>query len=90
MACGLPALVSDIAGNREWVEPGINGWWFERGSVNSLVRGLEGALENRDNLEPLGLAARNIVVQRADWSKNFQKLLEAYELALSRHSANNR
>jgi L-malate glycosyltransferase len=31
MACGLPALVSDIPGNREWVNPGEQGWWFPDG-----------------------------------------------------------
>ena len=31
MSCGIPALVSDIPGNREWVVPGRNGWLFPTG-----------------------------------------------------------
>ena len=31
LASGLPAIVSDIPGNREWVRPEENGWWFPDG-----------------------------------------------------------
>lgn len=81
MACGVPALVSDIPGNREWVEPGENGWWFEDGEVNALVQALSCALEQRQRLPAMGRAARRLVEQRADWQRNFPQLLRAYELA---------
>lgn len=82
MACGKPVLVSDIPGNREWVEPGENGWWFEDGEVGSLVRTLNAALRDRQHLLEMGHLARQIAEQRADWDRNFPKLLEAYDLAL--------
>lgn len=81
MACGVPALVSDIPGNREWVEPGENGWRFEDGEVTSLVEALSCALEQRQRLPAMGWAARRLVEQRADWQRNFPQLLRAYELA---------
>ncbi len=37
MACGLPVLVSDIPGNREWVIPGENGWLFKDGDSSALA-----------------------------------------------------
>jgi glycosyltransferase involved in cell wall biosynthesis len=80
MACGLPALVSDIPGNREWVEPGVNGWWFRTGKVDSLVDGIQEALES-DRRELMQRAARETIVPRADWNENFPKLLEAYQIA---------
>ncbi len=33
MACGCPVLVSDIPGNREWVQQGVNGWLFPDGDA---------------------------------------------------------
>jgi glycosyltransferase involved in cell wall biosynthesis len=85
MACGLPVLVSDIPGNREWVEPGSNGWRFRSGEANSLVGGIRQALEG-NRLQAMGAAARRIAEDRADWSENFPKLLEAYELARVHHA----
>jgi L-malate glycosyltransferase len=37
LACGLPCLVSDIPGNKEWVEEGVNGWLFRDGDVDDLA-----------------------------------------------------
>jgi glycosyltransferase involved in cell wall biosynthesis len=82
MACGRPALVSDIPGNREWVQEGVNGWLFPDGDAAALARAILAAVEQRQRLPEMGEAAREIAEQRADWEKNFPELLKAYELAL--------
>jgi glycosyltransferase involved in cell wall biosynthesis len=82
LACGVPALVSDIPGNCEWVEPGINGWRFGDGDVNSLVSALHTLLQEPERLGELGVAARTIAERRANWHDNFSKLLEAYQIAM--------
>lgn len=79
MACGCPALVSDIPGNREWVTPGVNGWRFPDGDAGALAQAILEAIDQRDHLNVMGQAARQITEQRADWKVNFQKLLDAYE-----------
>jgi glycosyltransferase involved in cell wall biosynthesis len=81
MACGKPALVSDIPGNREWVTPGENGWWFPDGSVDALAETILGAAAQRSRLPGMGRAARCTAEQRADWEKNFPELLRAYRIA---------
>lgn len=81
MACGLPAVVSDIAGNREWVEPETNGWWFNDGDPGALGAALNVAASHGPLLERYGEASRKIAEERADWRHNFQKLLEGYHLA---------
>lgn len=83
MACGRPALVSDIPGNRAWVEPGVQGWWFADGNPSSLADGIIKAYNQRQRLSEMGQAARQLAEDRADWSKNFKKLLGAYDLALN-------
>jgi glycosyltransferase involved in cell wall biosynthesis len=82
MACGKPAIVSDIPGNREWVEDGVNGWWFRDGDSDHLAEAILKAVNQRRLLRDMGLAARQQAVGRADWEKNFPNLLHAYEIAL--------
>jgi glycosyltransferase involved in cell wall biosynthesis len=82
LASGRPALVSDIPGNREWVTPGENGWWFPDGDAKALAEAILEAFDQRQRLPEMGCAARRIAEQRADWEKNFQVLLKAYELAM--------
>ena len=83
MACGIPPIVSDIPGNREWVTPGENGWWFADGSSQFLAETVLGALGNPERLHWYGEKSREITEERADWRKNSERLLDAYRLALS-------
>jgi glycosyltransferase involved in cell wall biosynthesis len=82
MACGKAVLVSDIPGNREWLTPGENGWWFRDGDIGSLIEALSEAVEERDRLPEMGHASRLLAEQRADWERNFPKLFKAYKIAL--------
>ena len=82
MACGLPVLVSDIHGNREWVTPGLQGWWFPDGDFRAMAEAIVQAVENRKRLPEMGRAARQVAEQRADWERNSSRLIEAYELAI--------
>lgn len=82
MGCGLPCLVSDIPANKEWVTEGENGWLFPDGDADALAARISQAIERRDELPAIGRAARAVAEARADWSKNSQKLVYAYEQAL--------
>jgi glycosyltransferase involved in cell wall biosynthesis len=84
LASGLPCLVSDIAGNREWIQEGINGWLFRDGDVNHLAEKILNAIKNRESLSKISQAARQTAEQKADWKKNFGKLLETYERMIPR------
>ena len=83
MACGKPVLVTDLPGNREWVTPGENGWLFPDCDVKSLAALISQAVEQRLRLPEIGRAARRLAERRADWSENFQVLLEAYQLVFA-------
>ena len=84
LASGLPCLVSDIAGNKEWVEDGVNGWLFRDGDVDDLAEKILNAIKRRRQFKRIGELARKTADERADWKKNFGKLLEAYDKVLSR------
>lgn len=81
MACGRPALVSDIPGNREWVTPGRQGWLFPADDAQALAEAILGAVKNRAGLDEMGRQARQTAEQRADWAHNFPRLFDAYRLA---------
>lgn len=84
LASGLPCLVSDIPGNREWIDDGVNGWLFHDGDVDDLAEKILYATKNRGSFTEVGEAARRTAEQKADWNKNFGKLLEAYDKAIWR------
>ena len=79
-ACGRPVLVSDIPSNREWVTPGEVGGIFRGGDEEDLSRKLL-VMASDPNLDQYGRRARALAEARADWDKNFQKLLMAYRKA---------
>jgi glycosyltransferase involved in cell wall biosynthesis len=81
MACGRPVLVSDIPSNREWVLPGESGDWFPDGDVDALSAQLRRMVDD-PALAQYGVGARQVAVARADWDRNFARLLEAYRLAV--------
>jgi len=82
LACGRPALLSDIPGNLEWITPGEQGWFFPDGDVQALADGMLKAYEQRERLVEMDKQARALAERRADWKKNFQELLRAYQMAV--------
>jgi len=83
MACGLPVVASDIAGNSEWVQAGTNGWLFEDGNAQALGDALFEARNAGAMLRQFGAQSRQLARAKADWSKNRERLSEAYEKAVA-------
>lgn len=83
LASGTPVLLSNIPGNKEWIdEPGEVGWLFEDGDVDSLAAGILYAVENRAQLQKMGRSARKLAEDQGDWRINFPNLFTAYSIAL--------
>jgi L-malate glycosyltransferase len=87
LACGLPALVSDIPGNCEWVREGEQGWLFKDGDISSFSHKILLAASQIAQLDRMKKNNRLLAEGRADWSKNFPVLLAAYNLAVERNAA---
>lgn len=87
MACGLPVIVSDTPGNREWVVPGENGWLFEPGNSEALTTAMLASLDPSAPLVQMREANVAIARKHADWTRNFQLLLGAYARAIRPHEA---
>ena len=63
-------MVSDIAGNREWVEDGVNGLLFRLGSPTSLAQAVTSALSNEDLITSAVPKNSDIVQKKALWTDN--------------------
>jgi glycosyltransferase involved in cell wall biosynthesis len=83
LACGVPALVSDIPGDREWVDEGKQGWLFPVGDGVTLTDKIELAMQDRAALRSISQQARVTAEARADWQRNKLGLQRAYELAVA-------
>lgn len=81
LGSGLPVLISNIPGNKEWIQEGKQGWLFEDGDVDTLKNRILFAYNERSKLDPIKKSARELAESRADWQENFKKLLSAYRLA---------
>ncbi len=79
LGCGCPVLVSDIIANREWVQPGNQGWLFKDGDWRDLSVGMLHAYQQKDKLLTYRRNARQTALQKADWKKNSQTLLSTYD-----------
>ena len=80
MATGLPAVVTDVPSNREWIVKGKNGWLGRAGSSEEFSEKLllSASVSQRD-LATISKQNQEIVAERADWDKNFPNLLSLYE-----------
>jgi len=84
LSSGTPVLVTDVPGNKEWItNPGEAGWLFPDGDIDQLTQGIIHAYDHRRILPTMGLAARSIAIDRANWKINFPKLFDAYEIAVA-------
>ena len=84
MATGLPAVVTDIASNREWITEDENGWLASAGCCEEFAgKLLRAASLPPKELEAISERNQRIVAERADWDKNFPSLLRLYECLVS-------
>jgi glycosyltransferase involved in cell wall biosynthesis len=82
MATGLPAVVTDIPGNREWVEPGVTGLLFPVDDAPALGRAILQVAGDASLRQAMGARARTIVEERANWRENRAILDTLYRAAV--------
>jgi L-malate glycosyltransferase len=84
LACGLPVIVADAPGNREWVQHGEAGWLSRAGDARDFSAALlQAARTPAAQRRAIGGRNRMLAEARADWRRNSEGLLRAYELAAS-------
>jgi glycosyltransferase involved in cell wall biosynthesis len=84
LACGRPALISDIPSNREWITPDETGWLFLDGNADALADGILKAATDGQKRREISIRARKLAEERADWRINSRHMLDGYEKAVTR------
>lgn len=80
LATGLPVVVTDLPSNREWVASGINGWLAKAGNAQDFAEKLlEAAAISHGDLNVMRNRNRELAEARANWPRNFGRLLAAYD-----------
>jgi glycosyltransferase involved in cell wall biosynthesis len=91
LACGLPAVVSDIPGNHEWIQNGRNGFLVPTKDSETLADKIIFLLENDDIRKPMSSYNSELAKVKADWNQNVEVLYNAIEaLAESKNKRNTR
>ena len=84
MAVGLSAVVTDVPANLEWIENGYNGFVARRGFTDDVAEALQKLVNNSSLCRTFGDRNVTIAKERADWDKNFDKMLRMFEHVLQR------
>jgi len=70
MACGLFPIVSDIPGNREWIDDGENGFLFPVGDSKTLAEKITHAASDIDLRKKAFKLNIDLIIQKAVWQDN--------------------
>lgn len=78
MACGLPIVATKVQGVENLVETGKNGYLFEQGNVDALVRYLTKIINKKNQRLSMGHQSVQMA-QSYDWSAIAQRYLDLYQ-----------
>jgi len=82
MACGLPPVVTDIAGNSEWIENGVNGFLFQPRNPTALAEKTILLIEDKRLRKRFGERCIRVVQRRATWEKSVAEMEAVYKSLL--------
>jgi glycosyltransferase involved in cell wall biosynthesis len=78
MACGAPAICTDVASLPEVVEDGVTGFIVPPNDPQALGRKLCWLREHPEQARKMGQAARRSVLEKFTWQKVVRRCLEIY------------
>jgi glycosyltransferase involved in cell wall biosynthesis len=85
MACGVPAIVSDMVGAKELIEEGHNGFIVPSENSDALVERMRWCISNATSVHSMSTAAR-AAAERYSWANYRRRLLAAVREVLSARS----
>jgi len=75
MACGLPIIASDVAGNNDIVRHGETGFLFPLGQPDALSRLMHRVINSPQEASSLGAQGRRLAMHQFSWSNVAQQYL---------------
>ena len=76
MSMGRSVITTDASGCKETVKNGINGFIVPVGSIDKLVEKMIWFIEHSEQIEPMGIESRRMVVEKFDVHKVNAKMLD--------------
>jgi len=83
MACSLPTVVTDIDGNREWVQNEINGFLVPVANSEKLAENILLLADSQELREKLIVKAKQTIRTKVNWKKNMQTLMDTIDRTVS-------
>ena len=82
LACGVPAVASNICAIPEIIKNGVNGILIKPGSVEELVEAVIFLLSNPNLSKKIGKNGRKTVLKKFNWDINVTKIVDYYQKIL--------
>ncbi len=79
LACGLPAIATDVGGNRELIEDGVNGLLIPSNDSGRMVSVVNQLLDDTAARKRMGLKAREFVLEHYRIEKTIDRLICLYK-----------
>lgn len=82
-ACGLPVIASRLGAMAEIVDDGVTGLHFTPGNTEDLAAKVTWAWQHPEQMQQMGRAARSVYEARYTADRNYQRLMDIYQMAVS-------
>jgi glycosyltransferase involved in cell wall biosynthesis len=79
MACELVPVVTDLPGNREWINDGENGFIVPQNDHQALAEKIIYLIDNSEIRAKFGKMNRKMIEERAEYDKEMGKVEKLYE-----------
>lgn len=86
MACGLPAVITDNADNREWVVDGLGGYLFPNGSSEILAEHVVNLLKEKTKRMEFGRINRHVIEERNNYVTEMARMEDLYKALILQHN----
>jgi phosphatidylinositol alpha 1,6-mannosyltransferase len=87
MACQVPVIAPATGGPLDLVEPGVNGYLYQPGSLNELRNAVQTLIDNPRQILEFGRNGENMVRNRT-WLSLTESIVGHYQTAISNFQKN--
>lgn len=77
MSCGLPVIVTHIGYPKEYIDPGINGFFFPRKNASVLAEKIQKLIDDPDLRKKLADNARRSIEKHYSWDLTVKRMIRA-------------
>jgi glycosyltransferase involved in cell wall biosynthesis len=79
LACGLPAVATDVGGNRELIDDGVNGLLIPLNDSGRMAAAVNQLLDNSPARKQMSLKAREFILENYQIEKTVDRLIRLYD-----------